>query len=315
MTLGNTNVNKVLIVIGGPTAVGKTALSIKVAKHYSAEIISADSRQFYQEMKIGTAKPSTKELASVPHHFINNLSIFDPYDVGYYEKQVIQKLEELYKFNDVVVLVGGSGLYIKAVIDGLDDIPKASSDIRDKFNKLYSDEGLEALQKRVEALDPAYFAQVDQKNPVRLIRALEVIEASGKPYSSFRTQNPRERDFDVICIGLELEREMLYQRIDLRMDQMIAEGLFDEAEKLRPHANLSALQTVGYSEIFGYLNGDYDRQEAIRLLKRNSRRYAKRQLTWFKKDQRFQWFDPNDFNKINSHIIAEMKKLHTQNLD
>ncbi|MEQ9298894.1 MAG: tRNA (adenosine(37)-N6)-dimethylallyltransferase MiaA [Cyclobacteriaceae bacterium] len=302
--------NKVLIVIGGPTAVGKTTLAIEVARHFKTEILSADSRQFYREMNIGTAKPNSAERSLVRHHFIDNLSIFDQYDVGMYEKEALNTLKKLFEEKDVAVLVGGSGLFIQAVTDGFDEIPKPAPEIRASINKLFEEEGIEVLQARLNELDPTYYSQVDQKNPARLIRALEVIESSGKPFSSFHTRKPNKRDFDIICIALDVDRAELYARIDLRMDQMIKGGLFDEAEKLLPHADLNALQTVGYKEIFGYLNKEYDKSEAIRLLKRNSRRYAKRQLTWFKKGQRFDWFSPQELYQIIDHINLKIKALH-----
>ncbi len=307
--------NKVLIVIGGPTAVGKTALAIEVAKHFDTEVLSADSRQFYREMDIGTAKPTVEERNLVKHHFIDSLSIFDPYDVGMYEKDALNTLSDLFARKDSAVMVGGSGLFIRAVTDGFDDIPKVPSEVRERVNRLFEDEGIEALQSRVSELDPTYYSQVDQKNPARLIRALEVIESSGKPFSSFRTRKSNKRDFDIIYIALDAEREQLYTRIDLRMDQMIKNGLFAEAERLAPHAKLNALQTVGYREIFGYLDNQYDKVEAVRLLKRNSRRYAKRQLTWFKKDQRFDWFTRDQTSRIIDHINYKLQALHAQNLD
>lgn len=310
MTLDSADMNKVLIVIGGPTAIGKTALAIEVARHFNTEILSADSRQFYREMSIGTAKPTIAERSLVKHHFIDSLSIFDDYDVGMYEKEALNTLKQLFEQKDTAVLVGGSGLFIQAVTDGFDEIPKPAPEIRASINKLFEEEGIEVLQTRLNELDPTYYSQVDQKNPARLIRALEVIQSSGKPFSSFRTRKPSKRDFEIVYLALAADREELYGRIDLRMDLMIKEGLFDEAEKLLPHADLNALRTVGYREIFGYLNKEYDKSEAIRLLKRNSRRYAKRQLTWFKKDQKFDWFTPHQFQQVIDHVNLKISELH-----
>lgn len=310
MTLDSADMNKVLIVIGGPTAIGKTALAIEVARHFNTEILSADSRQFYREMSIGTAKPTIAERSLVKHHFIDSLSIFDHYDVGMYEKEALNTLKDLFEKKDAAVLVGGSGLFIQAVTDGFDDIPKPAPEIRASINKLFEEDGIEVLQTRLNELDPTYYSQVDQKNPARLIRALEVIQSSGKPFSSFLTRKPSRRDFEIVYLALAADRGELYGRIDLRMDLMIKEGLFDEAEKLLPHADLNALRTVGYREIFGYLNKEYDKSEAIRLLKRNSRRYAKRQLTWFKKDQRFDWFTTHQFHQVIDHVSLKISELH-----
>lgn len=309
-TLRKPNLHKVLVVVGGPTAVGKTAMAIALARHFGTEIISADSRQFYRELEIGTAKPTALELRQVPHHFINNLSIRDDYDVGQYEKQALSLLDDLFGDREVVVMVGGSGLFIKAVCEGLDEMPEVDPEIRTTFNTLFQDEGITPLQSMLKKKDPVYYDQVDLNNPARLIRALEVIEASGKPYSGFRLQETAKRAFDVIKIGLEADRELLYQRIDLRMDEMIQAGLFEEAAALRPYAHLNALQTVGYREIFDFLDGAYDKAEAVRLLKRNTRRYAKRQMTWFKKDKAFMWFSGDETDRIIAYI--EQSLAHTK---
>lgn len=298
--------NKYLIVISGPTAVGKTELCLKLAKKLNTEIISADSRQFFKEMELGTAKPSEEELLSVKHHFINNLSISEEYDVKKYEKDVLDLLATLFKMNDVVILTGGSGLYIDAVCQGFDEIPDIDPDIRKTIIQEYEENGLEWLQKEVRRLDPEYYGLVDLKNPQRLMRALEVCRGTDRPYSQFRTKKKQVRPFRIIKIALERDREELYQRIDLRMDQMIEKGLFGEAENLFQFKHLNALQTVGYSEIFGYLDGEYEREEAIRLLKRNSRRYAKRQLTWLKRDPDYHWFHPDDFEGIMEFIQKEI---------
>lgn len=290
--------NKHLLVIAGPTAVGKTETCLNIAKKFQTEIISSDSRQFYRETLIGTAKPSTEQLAVVPHHFINTLSIHDDYDVKRFEKDTLGLLKALFQKHKLVVMTGGSGLYIDAVCYGFDDIPDIDPSIRKELIVNFEKEGIGFLQKELEKSDPEYFGIVDTFNPQRLIRALEVFMGTGKPFSSFRKKKFNIRDFNIIKIGLEREREELYQRIDQRMDLMIGQGLFEEAEGLFPHRDLNALQTVGYTEIFGYLKGDYDKEEAIRLLKRNSRRYAKRQLTWFKRYPDIKWFHPSDIQEI-----------------
>jgi len=286
--------NKYLIVIVGPTAVGKTKLCTDLAKSLDTEIISADSRQFYKEMLIGTAKPTANEMDGVTHHFIDNLSIESSYDIGKYEREALDTISRIFKNKDVAILTGGSGLYIDAVCKGIDEMPEVSAKTRMNFNQLYEKEGIDSLLKKLETMDPEYYNQVDQNNPQRVIRALEVCESTGKPYSSFRKSISKVRPFKIIKIGLERDREELYSRIEERMDTMIAQGLFEEAKSLYPFRSKNALQTVGYKEVFGHLDGAYDKLEAIRLLKRNSRRYAKRQMTWFRKDEEIKWFHPED---------------------
>ena len=298
--------SKYLIVIVGPTAVGKTDFSLKLAKKFDTEIISADSRQFFKETEIGTAKPTIEERKQVRHHFVDSLSITDPYDVGDFENDVLLLLQKLFKSVDVVVMTGGSGLYVKAVCEGLDEMPDVDLDIRMNLNRLYESAGLQILQEKLLKADPEYYANVDLQNPQRLIRALEVYEATGRPFSSFRVKQPKNRPFEIIKIGLERDREKLYERIDERMDLMIAQGLFEEARQLYDQRELNALQTVGYTEIFGYLEGKYDKEEAIRLLKRNSRRYAKRQLTWFKKDSEIKWFSSDEEAAIWQYLSERL---------
>lgn len=300
--------NLFLICVVGPTAVGKTAMAIDVANHFHAEIISADSRQFYQELEIGTAKPNKEELSQAKHHFIDSLSITDEYDVGRFEKEAIEKIADLHNSNRVVVMAGGSGLFVNAVCQGLDEFPPVKEGMRDELNQSLQREGLEGLVDELREKDPVYAEIVDLKNPQRVIRALEVIRSTGKPFSSFRKKSVKERPFQSIKIGLSLDRNLLYERIDQRMDQMIGSGLFEEAECFLEYKDLNALQTVGYQEIFPYLEGEYDKEEAIRLLKRNSRRYAKRQLTWFKKDESVHWFQPNQKKEILSFLDSELKK-------
>lgn len=290
--------SKYVIVVGGPTAVGKTACSIRLALHYNTEIISADSRQLYQQLNIGTAKPTTEELAAVPHHFIDILPPEVEYNAGQFEREALQLLEKLFLTHDVVVVTGGSGMYVQALCHGIDEMPTVPPYIRESLNRRLETEGLEALVRELEEKDPAYAQEVDRHNPQRIIRALEVCLFSGQPYSSFRKRKISSRPFEIIKIGLDRPRHELYARIDQRMDAMLAEGLFEEAISVYPYRKLNALQTVGYKEIFEYLDGLYDRAEAIRLLKRNSRRYAKRQLTWFRKDQDFLWFHPDETEAI-----------------
>lgn len=298
--------NKYILVIGGPTAVGKTAVSLKVAQYFGAEIISADSRQLYRKMDIGTAKPTPEELAVVPHHFIDILPPEVEYNAGQFERDALQLLDKLFSSHDTVVVAGGSGMYVQALCQGIDEMPAVPAEIRETLNMRLSAEGLPVLVQELEKLDPRYAQEVDQRNPQRVIRALEISLYTGKPYSDFRQQNFAKRPFGVIKIGLERPRSELYARIDQRMDAMIAEGLFEEARLLYPFRHLNALQTVGYKEIFDYLDGLYDQEEAVRLLKRNTRRYAKRQLTWFKKDPEFAWFHPDETEEIIAYCQRKM---------
>ena len=300
--------NKILLIIAGPTAVGKTDLCINLAKKFNSCIVSADSRQFFNEMNIGTAKPSLEELGQVKHYFINNLSITADYDVGKYEKEALPLLEELFKSRNLVILTGGSGLYIDAVTHGFDDIPAVDESIRAGLNLIFEREGIAVLQEKLQLLDPVYYEKVDINNPQRLIRALEVSMGTGKSFSSFRKRKKTSRPFKVLKIGLERERKELYDRIDQRVERMVAAGLFEEAKALYPMRHYNALQTVGYKEIFGYLEGKYDKEEAINLLKRNSRRYAKRQMTWFRRDEGFHWFHPSQMQEIVELINDQIEE-------
>lgn len=295
-----------LILVVGPTAVGKTEICLNLAKKFNSEIISCDSRQFYRETNKGTAKPSENELRQIPHHFVNSLSIEESYDVKMFEKEVIVLLDKLFIDHQIIIMTGGSGLFADAVVNGLDDMPELDPNIRKEIIEEYEEKGLEFLQKELGRIDPEYLKVVDQNNPQRLMRAIEVFRGTGKPFSTFRVKKKAKRNFQTIKIGLERDRAELYHRIDTRMDEMIKEGLFEEAEALFDKRNLNALQTVGYQEIFGYLEGKYDREEAIRLLKRNSRRYAKRQLTWFRKDADIQWFKPAEEEEILSYITSQI---------
>ena len=300
---------KFLIVIAGPTAVGKTELCLKLAQYLETEIVSADSRQFYKEMTIGTAKPTNDELALVKHHFINSHSIRENYSVGKYENDALAVLDTIFEQKNTAILTGGSGLFIQVLCDGIDEMPETKPEIREVLTKRLENEGLEILVNELEELDPEYHKQVDKANPQRILRALEVCLSSGKTYSSFRQQKKAERPFEIIKIGLTRPREELYARIDQRMDNMLHEGLLEEARSLYPYKTHNALQTVGYKEIFDFIDGLYDWDEAVRLLKRNSRRYAKRQMTWFNKDKAFYWFEAGDFEKIQKFLEEKIKNI------
>jgi tRNA dimethylallyltransferase len=300
ITSGNT---KYLIVVVGPTAVGKTALCVRLAKYLQTEIISADSRQFFKEMSIGTAKPTPEEQENVTHHFVDSHTISEEYNAGAYEQDVLKLLRELFEKHDTVVLTGGSGLYINAVCEGMDEMPETDPAIRTSLQYQLEYEGLSPLLNQLQELDPAYYEKVDRANPQRIVRALEVCLSSGQPYSSFRKSEKQERPFQIIKIGLNRDRQELYQRINERMDLMLVQGLLEEVKALYPYRAHNALQTVGYKELFDYLDGNYNWEEAVRLLKRNSRRYAKRQLTWFSKDpEEYTWFNPTQWDEITEFI-------------
>ncbi|MBY0432888.1 MAG: tRNA (adenosine(37)-N6)-dimethylallyltransferase MiaA [Cyclobacteriaceae bacterium] len=293
---------KTVVVVVGPTAVGKTGVAIRLAEYFKTEIVSADSRQIYRELEIGTAKPDQRELARVPHHFINTQSIHSEYDAGTYGREARAVIAELLHKHSVVVVCGGSGLYIKSVLEGFDEMPEVAPGIRQSIVDEYEQKGLAWLQQQVAESDPDYFEEVDKQNSQRLMRALEVIRSTGAPFSNRRKKKSDPLPYRIIKIGLTLDREELYNRIDTRMDDMIANGLFAEAEKFYSLRHLNALQTVGYQEIFGFLEGKYDREETVRLLKRNSRRYAKRQLTWFRRDSDVRWYRPDDWESMIQHI-------------
>jgi tRNA dimethylallyltransferase len=295
--------SKFLITIMGPTASGKTALAIELARHFDTEIISADSRQFYKEMTIGTAKPSEAELAEVPHHFINHLSVASYYGAGKFEEEALQVLDRIFAEKDVAVMVGGSGLYINAVLFGIDPFPEIPVEIRLKTLQFYKENGLQALRDELRKYDPEYFLEVDLDNPRRLMRAVEVCYATGKPYSSFRQQKPKPRPFKSIKIAYDWDREELYQRINNRVDKMIEKGLIQECQQLTDFSNQIALDTIGYKEIFDFLDGKISKEDAIDLIKRNSRRYAKRQLTWFRNDTEINWFSPESSIESFIHFI------------
>lgn len=297
---------KTLIVITGPTAIGKTTLAINLAQYYQTEIISADSRQFYREMEIGTAKPSPDELNVAKHHFINSHSISDFFNVGDYEREAIELIALLFKVHDILILVGGSGLYINAIVNGFDHIPSSSPMVRDKYNRLFIQEGISVLQDKLKNIDPEFYNEVDLNNPQRLIRALEVFETSGKPFSEYRTKVKKERNFNIIKIGLSSDRQKLYENINHRVDMMINFGLINEVEGLRSFRHLNPLNTVGYSEIFDYFDGIYTIEEAIGKIKQNTRRFAKRQLTWFNKYEDIKWFQPDNPGIITAYLDATL---------
>lgn len=285
--------NKTLIVIAGPTASGKTAFSIELAKALNTVILSADSRQFYKEMSIGTAAPTEEELSQVKHYFVHHISIEDKYDVADYERDVLQLLEELFKTHDAVVMTGGSGLFIDAVCNGIDAMPDVELEIREKVQKLFDEGGLKALQDEVQHLDPEYFAIVDQQNPRRLQRALEVCYQTGQPFSFFRSGNAVHRNFEIKKYALLWDRQALIERIDKRVDIMMEQGLVEEAKALYPKRHLNALNTVGYKEFFAYFDGQCTLEEAVEQIKIHTRQYAKRQMTWLRRDMNYQWITPD----------------------
>ena len=296
-----------LINIVGPTAIGKTALAIKLAHHFGTEIISSDSRQFFKEMSIGTAVPSEEELSEAVHHFIQHKSIFESYSVGDFERDTIKFLENFYKKNSIIIMVGGSGLYSNAVLYGLDEFPDISQQIREDLNSEYKNKGIEFLQKKLQQLDPQHYENVDIYNPQRIIRALEVCIGTGKAYSSFLNKKKKDRFFSFIQIGLIAEREAMYNRINLRVEKMLENGLFKEVQRLYKYKNLNALQTVGYREFFDFLDSKINFNQAIELTKMNTRRFAKRQLTWYNKQTDIQWFDyKTNLSEIVNYINSKL---------
>jgi tRNA dimethylallyltransferase len=300
---------KFLIAIVGPTAIGKTSLAVAIAVHFKCEIISCDSRQFFKEMQIGTAVPNENELASVTHHFIHNKSIFENYTVGDFEKEALTQLDVLFKSNDFAVLVGGSGLYVDAVLKGLDDFPEIAVTVREQVASEYEKNGILYLQNELKRLDPTYFSVVAKENPQRLMRALEVCIGSGQPYSSFLNMKKNTRNFIPILIGLEAERNVIYDRINQRVGIMMEEGLLAEAQNLYEYKKLNALQTVGYRELFDYFDGSIELPFAIAEIKKNTRRFAKRQLTWFKRNEATKWFDYATKPSTIINYIAQFKNL------
>lgn len=299
--------DKYLVVIVGPTAIGKTSTAIEIANYFKTEIISTDSRQFFKETTIGTAKPTLEERNQAPHHFVDFLPITERYSAGQFEKEAISKIDELFKTKNIVVVAGGSGLYVDAITKGIDDIPSDLS-IRKQLNERLEKEGLEVLREELEQLDPEHFNNSNTLNPQRVIRALEVCLSTGKTYTSFRNNQPKERSFTTIKIGLNTDREIIYERINKRVNIMIKDGLIEEAQSLIIHKEVNALNTVGYKELFSWLEGELSKEEAIELIKKNTRNFAKRQLTWFRKDETTKWFDIKEKNLIIPYIadtIAE----------
>lgn len=294
-----------LIVVVGPTAIGKTTLSISLARNFATEIISADSRQFFREMSIGTAAPSTTELSEARHHFIHHRSITEEYSVGDFEREALEKLKKLFSTHREVVMVGGSGLYVDAVTKGLDHFPDVDPQIREGLNLQLKEKGIGNLQEQLKQLDPEYYSEADVQNPHRLIRALEICKGTGKPYSSFRKNKKAQRFFEPIYIGLTADREIVYDRINRRVDLMMEAGLLEEARKLYGQRELNALNTVGYKEIFRYLDGDWSLEKAVEEIKKNTRRFAKRQFTWFKKNPEINWFD---YTTPPEEIVAFLKE-------
>lgn len=297
-----------LVVVTGPTAIGKTSVSIGIAQYFNTEIISADSRQLFKEMVIGTAVPDHDELLKVPHHFIHTHSIFDYYNASRFESDVLDKLSFLFKSHQVVVMTGGSMMYVDAVCNGIDDLPAIDFQIREQVVEQFKNEGLEPLLQELKKLDPEYYSQVDQKNPKRILHAIEICRMTGNSYSSFRTNQKKERPFTLIKIGLTASREILYDRINRRVDSMIEAGLEEEARQLHNHRNNNALNTVGYREWFDYFDGLMGKEETIEKIKSNTRRYARKQQTWFKRDQEIQWFDTAEKDLIIPYILQKMNR-------
>lgn len=298
---------KILWSIVGPTGIGKTALSIELAKNLKTEIISCDSRQFYKELKIGTAAPSSEELSLVPHHFIGNLSIAQDYSVGDFEKDALIKINELFNKYDQLIMVGGSGLYEKAVNEGLDNFPDIDTKVRENLMVEIQEKGLSYLQEELKKNDPEYYSQVDYNNPQRVMRALEIFRGTGKPYSSFRKNLVEKRNFTSVKIGLTASRDLIYDRINKRVDLMMEKGLLEEVISLQSYRHKNALQTVGYKELFDYLDGNSSLEFAIDEIKKNSRRYAKRQLTWYRRDESVNWFDYQSTKEIVDFVTKSIR--------
>lgn len=296
-----------LISVLGPTAIGKTSLSIKLAQAFNTEILSADSRQFYREMRIGTAAPTADELAAAPHHFVQHISIEDDYSVGDFEREALTRTDELYTENNALVLVGGSGLYVKSLLEGLDNFPEVNPEIREELNEQLVENGMQPLQRQLQLLDPDYYKVVDLENPHRVIRALEISLGTGQPYSSFLKRPKAPRNFKPLKIGLTAPREVIYERINMRVDAMMDEGLAEEAQALYSRRKLNALNTVGYKEMFAFFEGRMSLEEAVEEIKKNTRRFAKRQLTWFRKEEDIKWFEhTTDSQEIISFLREKM---------
>jgi tRNA dimethylallyltransferase len=305
--LKNSEFRKTLLVLLGPTGVGKTEISLRLAEHFGCPVISSDSRQFYRELKIGTAAPTEEQLKRVKHYFIGSHSIFDEYNAGQYEEEVIGLLDELFRELDVVMLVGGSMMYIDAVCHGMDNIPNVDAETRAYWKKKYEENGLPFIQQELKKLDPVHYEEVDIQNPKRIIHALEICSMTGKPYSDLRTGQRKERNFNIVKIGLNRPRPELYERINARVDEMMEEGLLQEAERFYPQKNLNTLNTVGYKELFEYMDGNWTLDFAVDRIKQDTRRYAKRQLTWFNRDKEILWFHPDELQSGWNVITQKMK--------
>ena len=299
---------KTLVILLGPTGVGKTELCLSLAEELNTEIVSCDSRQFFRELKIGTAAPTEAQMQRVKHHLVGNLSIFDYYSCGRFEIDALKKLDELFQSKEVVLMTGGSMLYIDAICKGIDDIPNVDQELRDSLHERYANEGIDNILAELKLLDPEYYDMVDKKNHKRIIHALEICLTSGKTFSSFRKETAKERPFDIIKIGLNLPREELYERINKRVDIMFEEGLMEEAKTYYPHRNLNSLNTVGYKELFEYFDGNWDLDFAKNMIKQNSRRYAKKQLTWFNRDKDINWFRPDQREEILSFLKSRLRE-------
>lgn len=296
------NISKYLIIVTGPTASGKTALSVDLAKAFNTDVISADSRQFFKEMQIGTARPNDEELQGVPHHFLGHISIHEYYNAGIFEKEALEVLNNIFSKKNIAIVCGGSGMYVNVLCYGLDDLPEQDEEIRKELEKLYTKKGIEALQEKLKELDPEYYKIVDLQNPHRLMRAIEVCLSTGIPYSQMRSGEKKQRDFQIIKIAIDWPREKLYERINQRVDLMFKQGLAEEAKNLYPYKNINALQTVGYRELFDYFEDKSTLEQAKEAIKQNTRRFAKRQLTWFRKDSEIKWFKPEEIKTIIPYL-------------
>lgn len=296
-----------LIIVLGPTGVGKSDISIQLAKHYHTEIVSADSRQFFSELSIGTAVPSSDDLNEINHHFIQNKSIHHYYNVSEYETEALQLIQELHKRLNPVILTGGSMLYLDTICNGIDDIPTVDPEIRDEVIRWYEANGIEALRQRLQEVDPEYYEEVDRNNPKRMLHAVEVCQMTGKTFTSFRTRTVKERPFRIIKIGINQDRKVLYNRINERVLRMMDAGLLEEARSVYPYRSLNSLNTVGYKELFMYFDGDCTLDEAVDMIQRNTRKYARKQLTWFRRDQQIKWFEPNQLEEIIEYIDLTMQ--------
>ena len=297
---------KTLIVITGPTAVGKTALCLEIARHFGIPIINADSRQIYRELKIGTASPTDEQLRQVPHYLVGTLSLHDYYSASLFEQQVLEILEKEFQQHDIALLTGGSMMYIDAVCDGIDDIPTVDDETRNMLKRCLADEGLEALVEELKVLDPEYYNIVDKQNPRRVVHGLEICLMTGKTYTSFRKKEKKQRPFHIVKIGVNRPREELYLRINQRVDQMMADGLLEEVRSVYDQRNSNALNTVGYKELFDYIDGRWSLEEAVERIKGNTRRYARKQLTWFKRDEEIRWFHPEQQQDILNYISLQI---------